>query len=732
VIFDTMTKKRGDSPALVSTMVSTVQSLIRANSGTGVAIRDSEGELVPTTGDRPGMLLGRIQSGKTRAFIGIIAKAFDEGVDFAIVLTKGTNPLSEQTIKRIKIDFKEAIDDEEVLVFDIMTLKKNLTRFHLQKKWIIVAKKEANNLKRVFGALRDHYPDLQKKRLLIIDDEADFATLTYRKNRDTDEIEPGKIAGWVDSLRHASATTHFLQVTATPYSLYLQPNDGEESRLFHPIRPAFTEILPIYPGYAGGDFFFGDADDESSIAHFVYEEVPLDERDALKKSDRRGFQIEEALRHKKIAVLRRALVNFILGGCIRRWQQETGAGKRERYSFIVHTESARASHTWQDNIVRAVVKQLVDAAANDSPEFDELLGESYADLEKSLALAGTPIPSADAVRRIVRDALTNEYVVVTVVNSNNDVRNLLDEDGQLELLAPLNIFIGGSILDRGLTIRNLIGFYYGRNPQQFQQDTVLQHARLYGNRPVADLAVTRFYTTSHIHQVMRKIHEFDTTLRQAIEKGAQKRGIYFIRRDDRGQIIPCSPNKIMASDIVTVRAHKQLRPFGFQTRFKTYVSRDIAELDHLISAAQGRHSPEEPVLVDVAVGTEILKRIEATLEFDDPDYQWDFDAHAATIEFLSDECKDPAKKGRLWLLIRRDRNLSRYRSGEMRFSNDPLSYQERAVIERTATDLPLLALVRENGAEVDGWRGTPFWWPIITPAGSTPTTVFASKTRGEE
>src|SRR4051794_5409820 len=118
VIFDSMTKKRSDSPALVSTMVSTVQSLIRANSGTGAAIRDSEGELVPTTGDRPGMLLGRIQSGKTRAFIGIIAKAFDEGVDFAIVLTKGTNPLSEQTIKRIKIDFKEAIDDEEVLVFD--------------------------------------------------------------------------------------------------------------------------------------------------------------------------------------------------------------------------------------------------------------------------------------------------------------------------------------------------------------------------------------------------------------------------------------------------------------------------------------------------------------------------------------------------------------------------------------------------------------------------------------
>jgi hypothetical protein len=30
-----------------------------------------------TTSDRPGILLGRIQSGKTRAFVGVIARAFD-------------------------------------------------------------------------------------------------------------------------------------------------------------------------------------------------------------------------------------------------------------------------------------------------------------------------------------------------------------------------------------------------------------------------------------------------------------------------------------------------------------------------------------------------------------------------------------------------------------------------------------------------------------------------------
>jgi hypothetical protein len=57
--------------------------------------------------------------------------------------------------------------------------------------------------------------------------------------------------------------------------------------------------------------------------------------------------------------------------------------------------------------------------------------------------------------------------------------------GQLRLRTPLNIFIGGQILDRGITIANLIGFYYGRDPQRFQQDTVLQHSRMYGFRPTA-------------------------------------------------------------------------------------------------------------------------------------------------------------------------------------------------------------------------------------------------------
>ena len=49
-----------------------------------------------------------------------------------------------------------------------------------------------------------------------------------------------------------------------------------------------------------------------------------------------------------------------------------------------------------------------------------------------------------------------------VVNSENDINSLLDEDRQLRLRTPLNIFIGGQILENRIKIENLIGFYYGR------------------------------------------------------------------------------------------------------------------------------------------------------------------------------------------------------------------------------------------------------------------------------
>ena len=104
-----------------------------------------------TTDKHPGLLLGMIQSGKTRAFIGVIARAFDEGYDVAVVLTKGTKALARQTLKRFQGEFKHFIKNDDVQVYDIMKLQPNrpLGDYILRQKLIFVVKKEDDNLHRL-------------------------------------------------------------------------------------------------------------------------------------------------------------------------------------------------------------------------------------------------------------------------------------------------------------------------------------------------------------------------------------------------------------------------------------------------------------------------------------------------------------------------------------------------------------------------------------------------------
>src|SRR5213078_2371139 len=251
---------------------------------------------------------------------------------------------------------------------------------------------------------------------------------------------------------------------------------------------------------------------------------------------------------------------------------------------------------------------------------------------RSVELEGVALPSVDAVKKAVVESLETGQLMITKVNSDNEVKKLLAENGQLKLRTPFNIFIGGQILDRGITISNLIGFYYGRNPNRFQQDTVLQHSRMYGARSTADLAVTRFYAPQHVYQIMKRIHEFDAALREAFESGAHEGGVYFIRKDPSSRLVPCSPNKLLFSDVVSIRPGRRLVLSGFQTVYKSYGRKNLEALDKRIHELT--KASDEPVLVDVAEAVELLKLAYDNLEFDESRDD-DREAHIAALEHLS-------------------------------------------------------------------------------------------------
>lgn len=692
-------------------------------------IEDCVNDLLTKSSDtqKPGMLLGKIQSGKTRTFLGIIALSFTKGFDAVIVLTKGTNALGTQTVKRIKNEFKVFVDRDEVAVFDAKQVPQ-LTEWTInESKQIIVCKKEDDNLKALKKLLfQDYEGALSKKRFLIIDDEADYSSISMTKKKG--EIKSGTIWNLIDSIRFLLPKSAFLQVTATPYSLYLQPDNSEiNGAIFQPTRPAFTHLVPVHDKYVGGDFYFRESQNPESIASDVHIPVDDEEMNCLSKEDGRKLKIENVLTAKSIKTFRSAIITFVAGAAVRRLK----TNKSTRYSILIHVNIAKKGHSWQERILTELLQKLKNR--DNEHVVKELFASAYENLKFSMIKAKEIMPEWSDFYDICLRLLTG--VSTSVVNSDDDVNRLLNEDtGELQLTNPLNIFIGGSILDRGLTIPNVIGFFYGRSPKNFQQDTVLQHARMYGARSKDDLAVTRFYTTGRVYQIMSEIHEMDSALREAITNG-QEHGVVFIGKDDKGKIRPCSPNKVMLSEILALKPHSTRVPFGFQTGYQSNIKKAIDEIDTLL-----KNMPDGEHLVDFELISNILKKIRSTFcfnrdeypkdvpsVFEDEGYQWDVSSDIEAMKYASTHDETNKNQNKIWLVIRRDRDRKRKRENG-RIENSPISGTgEGEIAKNLATDICSIILTRQLGKKDSGWMDAPFWWPVIRFPKEMKPMIFSSK-----
>ncbi|MDO5039560.1 Z1 domain-containing protein [Clostridium sp.] len=668
-------------------------------------------------GDKPLMMLGKIQSGKTRSFIGVISLAFDNGYDLAVVLTKNSNALAKQTTARMRQEFNYFIDDDILDIFDIMCMPPSMSKFELDKKMIIVVKKEKNNLPKLIDFIEKYALDKNKK-CLIIDDEADFCSIGYDKNKETDDFDLRKIASQINDLR-LQLTCKFIQVTATPYSLYLQPetiNLGQDKDI-KPIKPANTILVPYGEGYIGGEYYFDR--EKNPLGEYLFHAIDENELSIIKSSDRRRFKEEEILVSDKVKGLRTAIINFIIAGCIRIMQNGgRPRGKNNKFSFIIHTEIAKAAHRRQENLISELIEKLEDEARSNSKLLDKFISEGYKNIYESIKAYGFEIPKLQEVNEFVKKAIKEEWITRVIVNSENDINALLDDDGQLRLRTPLNIFIGGQILDRGITISNLIGFYYGRSPQKMQQDTVLQHSRMYGYRSKKDLSVTRFYTTRDLYDRMSKINDFDSKLREDFEQGNFEKGVIFISKDERGKVIPCSPQKIRISNTHVLRPGKTTTPVGFQTGYKTYIRKNIEAIDNIIKINNnGKIAGTFSISKEEAC--EIIRNVYESIEIES-DNCIDKEAFISLINYLSRE------KVNIYVGINREisrlRKTSRYYS-DMPYNrdNDLRKAKLMAIYE------PTLMLMKQTGKEVLGWRGAEFYWPVLVTQENVNTAVYTSE-----
>jgi hypothetical protein len=636
----------------------------------------------------------------------------------------------------MKKEFKPFIADYELEVKNIIKMRYSLTGYQLEKKMIIIAKKEKNNLDKIIKFINDYSIDKNKK-CLIIDDEADTTGIGYGKNKETEEFDLRIVASKVNDIRGNLDGCIFVQVTATPYALYLQPEFMDDDKP-EPIKPHKTILVPSGEGYIGGKYYFISSQDENHPAKYLFTPVEADEHDIVsdqkrkgKKSkiaDRRVFKEEDILiREDKLPIFKLGIINFIIGAIVLR------ENKKKHYAYAIHTATQKDSHVRLKSVADLLFEQIRNRSKDTEPYVERLILNSYNDLKASVEAYGYKMPKYSIVAQKFYEAIDKEYYSVDVVNSDNDIDELLDEEtGELNLRSPFSIFVGGQVLDRGVTISNMIGFYYGRSPISMQQDTVLQHSRMFGYRSKELLSVTRFYTTDRIHDNMTKITEIDIELREDIEKGKLGSGVYFItskKQDGKygatGKIVPCSPDKIKVSDVILLKPHKRLLPVGFLPISKS----KSMEVNNKLDKKFSRLLKEDRSLVGeflVEEAEEIVKLVYSAIEPDEDSIRFvNEDEFITTMRYMLGE------KDRVKIVVKRNKNTKKYRdSGRIEDAPDT-GESEARVAKSLAINEPVILLLQENG-EDERWKNRSFWWPILVSPKNTPKIIYASKIAAEK
>lgn len=674
--------------------------------------------------DEPGLLLGKIQSGKTRAFVGVMGLAFDRGIDVCVVLTKSDNGLVEQTKARMEYEFRDYLspNSNPRINVSLVDKSKSYTPYEINsQKHILILHKNTTRLDNLIKLFKT--TDFKNKKVVIIDDEADFVSRTYyTKNNNVSIGEVGKKIG---DFIHTCSYCRYLEVTATPYSLFLQPDytiqvSNGNAEVF---RPRFTVVVPIHSGYIGGKHYFYKSKNSGSMYSHLYYDVSQSCIDHLVIKRNQRIPYNTAVTTPVYTDLRYALMSYFVGSAIRQLQEMKNGASWYQTSFFMHVATENKNHKIQERLINAILSgwanMIISGQLFYIPALFDVVYKSFEDSNKAgnasneISIA---MPNKTDVMDRLLDIFRQTQYSVQVVNSGNKAQ--LGPDGQLVLTNPLNIFIGGYKLDRGITIANMIGFFYGRNPNTMQADSVLQHHRMYGNRSKEDMAVTRLYTTLNIYQKMEWIDNMDHVLRESFINAMKNPGagvpVTTIMYDPKSGVTPCGTSKLKLSNLDTFAPFKRITPYGFQTGSHGHISPIIQGIDHLLQSQPG-YGVGTPFLMDLAVMEQVIKNIRDTYIYNraidnNAGMEWDENEMIAAIR------KYTPQDGKVWCYVATNRNLGRIRQNgnfidapEDGNTDTPIAYQ----FTQGPQSHPFLMLFRENGLKSKGWRDTPFYWPAL-------------------
>ncbi len=199
------------------------------------------------------LLLGNVQSGKTGQVLGLVSSLADENYKFFIYLTTDSVDLQKQTLERVTSSLKEfsVLSENDIHSFD--------DSFRLHKPIIVVLKKNSRILKKWRDTLSSK-PYLNGYQLIIIDDEADAASLNTKTSS---QKGVSTVNGLLADIKNTCNQSIFIEVTATPQAILLQDTNSDW-------YPEFTQYFEPGDGYVSGNFIFTEP--ESFVTRFINEE----------------------------------------------------------------------------------------------------------------------------------------------------------------------------------------------------------------------------------------------------------------------------------------------------------------------------------------------------------------------------------------------------------------------------------------------------------------------------
>ncbi len=438
-----------------------------------------------------GLVLGYVQSGKTMSFTTVAALARDNSYPIVIVITGVSNPLLDQSTRRLEQDlrlqenrkwrlFRNPKPNDSQSIADVLADWRNdRLPQHRRKTVLVTVLKNTTNLRNLNRVLE--HLDLATLPVLVIDDEADQAGLNTRIGQGAQSTTYQRLVTIRQNLPHHA----YLQYTATPQAPLL-------INIIDVLSPRFVELLTPGTDYVGGQTFFEENPNLVRV-------IPPNEIAG------RGVPLQDVPPSLIVA-----LRLFFLGVAAAFALAEDQQSGRKNRSMLVHPSRETTGHRGFYHWITQIRQHWIDLLSlpTNHPEhfsFIDTFRPEYEDLANTVP----DLPAFDALASELEYSIRHTRVLEVNARPTTPQPDWKDSYSW--------ILVGGQAMDRGYTVEGLTVTYMPRDMGVGNADTMEQRARFFGYKR-RYLGYCRVFLETSVRNAFQFYVEHEADIRQRLQE----------------------------------------------------------------------------------------------------------------------------------------------------------------------------------------------------------------------